>query len=174
MTQAPVSGAMTDVPIMAEELHERLPVYIGWRQLSDAEDVEQNPSVWFVDRDPCAVRCVAHVVLHSPSGIEWGYGGSGPADCALSILTDYLTICLGQIYGDAADAPSGCQVDAGRAAMDLHQAFKWRFVCDFEHERWILAVSDLRAWLRHMSGDLLTQCETRDFVRLLLDLTEKE
>ena len=27
-----------------------------------------------------------HVVRHSPSGPEWGYGGSGPADCARSIL----------------------------------------------------------------------------------------
>ncbi|MDT7858131.1 hypothetical protein RQM47_15900 [Rubrivirga sp. S365] len=27
-----------------------------------------------------------HVVRHSPSGPEWGYGGSGPADCARSVL----------------------------------------------------------------------------------------
>ncbi len=25
-------------------------------------------------------------VWHSPSGFEWGYGGSGPADLALNIL----------------------------------------------------------------------------------------
>ena len=28
-----------------------------------------------------------HVVRHSPTGIEWGYGGSGPSDLALSVLT---------------------------------------------------------------------------------------
>lgn len=33
-----------------------------------------------------------HVVRHSPTGFNWGYAGSGPADCALSILTD----CLGE------------------------------------------------------------------------------
>lgn len=27
---------------------------------------------------------------HSPDGPNWGYSGSGPADCALSILTDYF------------------------------------------------------------------------------------
>ena len=27
-----------------------------------------------------------HAVRHSPSGPEWGYGGSGPADCARSVL----------------------------------------------------------------------------------------
>jgi hypothetical protein len=31
-------------------------------------------------------RPLEHVVRHSPSGIEWGYGGSGPADLARSIL----------------------------------------------------------------------------------------
>jgi len=33
-----------------------------------------------------------HVARHSPTGLNWGYSGSGPADCALSILTD----CLGE------------------------------------------------------------------------------
>ncbi|MGH6693352.1 MAG: DUF6166 domain-containing protein [Gammaproteobacteria bacterium] len=27
---------------------------------------------------------------HSPTGFEWGYGGSGPAQLALAILADYL------------------------------------------------------------------------------------
>ncbi len=30
---------------------------------------------------------LTHVVRHSPTGIEWGYGGSGPCDLALSVLT---------------------------------------------------------------------------------------
>ena len=29
-----------------------------------------------------------HRVRHSPTGFEWGYNGSGPADLALSILWD--------------------------------------------------------------------------------------
>jgi len=32
---------------------------------------------------------IEHVERHSPDGFQWGYGGSGPADLALSILTDY-------------------------------------------------------------------------------------
>ena len=36
-----------------------------------------------------AVGLDQHIVRHSPTGIEWGYGGSGPADLALSILTQY-------------------------------------------------------------------------------------
>lgn len=32
---------------------------------------------------------IKHIVRHSPSGLSWGYGGSGSADCALSILHDF-------------------------------------------------------------------------------------
>lgn len=33
-----------------------------------------------------------HVANHSPSGFEWGYGGSGPAQLALAILLDYAQL----------------------------------------------------------------------------------
>lgn len=31
-----------------------------------------------------------HLVHHSPTGMEWGYGGSGPSDLARSIVGDLL------------------------------------------------------------------------------------
>lgn len=31
-----------------------------------------------------------HLVHHSPTGFEYGYGGSGPADLARSIVGDFL------------------------------------------------------------------------------------
>ncbi len=31
-------------------------------------------------------RPLRHVIYHSPSGLSWGYGGSGPADTALAFL----------------------------------------------------------------------------------------
>jgi len=33
-------------------------------------------------------RALEHIVRYSLSGFNWGYGGSGPADTALSILYD--------------------------------------------------------------------------------------
>ena len=36
------------------------------------------------------VCLVPHVVHHSPTGMEFGYAGSGPADLALSLLTFHL------------------------------------------------------------------------------------
>ena len=44
---------------------------------------------------------------HSPTGMEFGYGGSGPADAALNILALFVP---------------------GPTAFRLHQDFKWRFV----------------------------------------------
>lgn len=32
-------------------------------------------------------RRLPHVSRHSPNGFQWGYGGSGPADTALSYMT---------------------------------------------------------------------------------------
>ena len=37
--------------------------------------------------DAGSVR-LKHLVRHSPDGFEWGYGGSGPADLARSIVGD--------------------------------------------------------------------------------------
>ncbi len=36
------------------------------------------------------VLLVPHLVHHSPTGMEFGYAGSGPADLALSLLTFHL------------------------------------------------------------------------------------
>ena len=44
---------------------------------------------------------------HSPTGFEFGYGGSGPAQLALAILAD----CCGD-----------------EVAVSFHQAFKWEVI----------------------------------------------
>ena len=56
--------------------------YVGKRTEAGA-----NVVVWV---DSNRQRPLHHVVFHSPTGFEWGYAGSGPADLALSILADYL------------------------------------------------------------------------------------
>ena len=47
---------------------------------------------------------------HSPTGFEWGYSGSGPAQLALAILADHL-----------AD---------DRQALDMYQRFKWVVIAE--------------------------------------------
>ena len=66
-----------------------------------------------------------HHVRHSPTGMNWGYGGSGPADLALSILWDYLK----------AEPAPGC-----------YQDFKHEFVADWEEE-WEITEREITEWL---------------------------
>ena len=55
---------------------------------------------------------------HSPTGFEWGYGGSGPAQLALALLADYL-----------AD---------DQEALECYQNFKVAVVAKLRHDRWDL------------------------------------
>lgn len=65
-----------------------------------------------------------HIYRHSLDGFQWGYGGSGPADTALSILTD----CLGE---------QGSKTD--------YQYFKWDFIASSGKELKITE-EEIRAW----------------------------
>jgi len=60
---------------------------------------------------------------HSPSGFEWGYGGSGPAQLALAILADHL--------GDDAQA------------FNFHHRFKWAVAAEFPHRSWTLTSQEI-------------------------------
>ncbi|WP_254538652.1 DUF6166 domain-containing protein [Halomarina litorea] len=58
-------------------------VYVGYRQRGRAI-VEKYPG-----REPLTPDRSLKLADHSPSGFEWGYGGSGPAQLALALLLDY-------------------------------------------------------------------------------------
>jgi hypothetical protein len=52
-------------------------------------------------------------VLHSPTGFDWGYGGSGPADFALNILAVF---------------------EGKEFAYRYHQDFQWEFISNLPYE----------------------------------------
>ena len=60
---------------------------------------------------------------HSPSGFEWSYGGSGPAQLALAILADHL--------------------ENDGLAEEFHQRFKWAIVANLPHSGWILTSDEI-------------------------------
>lgn len=64
---------------------------------------------------------IKHFPLHSPTGFEIGYAGSGPADLALAILADWT----GEkpIFVTRTTAPA----DELRCVRH-HQQFKWAFL----------------------------------------------
>jgi hypothetical protein len=57
------------------------------------------------------------VINHSPTGISWGYSGSGPAQLALAILLDYL--------GDEQEARSEYQHFKFKVIARLPQNAEW-------------------------------------------------
>lgn len=66
---------------------------------------------------------------HSPTGYEWGYGGSGPAQLALALLLD----------------ATGDKV----LSVDLHQKFKAKIVSNFPRNgTWDLKRSQIMEWVK--------------------------
>lgn len=61
-------------------------------------------------------------VHHSPDGFEVGYGGSGPADLALSILNTFVPAT------SAADKVKCWRGSCSRFAWNHHQDFKVEFL----------------------------------------------
>lgn len=76
-----------------------------------------------------ATANVPHIIkYHSPSGFEWGYGGSGPADLALNILY--------AITGNK------------EIAMRYHQKFKWEFIAGIPEEGGVIKKNEIIEWLQ--------------------------
>lgn len=87
-------------------------------------------------------RPLHHVVYHSPDGFEAGYGGSGPADLALSILADALD-----------ERPTAEELRHGRAVcLRHHQEYKREVVARLEPP-FTIPASDVEAFLRERGVD---------------------
>lgn len=91
------------------------------------------------------------IYSHSPTGFNWGYYGSGPAQLALAILYETLKI----FYPEAKE-------EALRKSADLHhQSFKFDFMPGhIQADDWYLDGSLVLDWLRSKAPD---------FERLLLE-----
>jgi hypothetical protein len=64
-------------------------------------------------------------VNHSPTGFEWGYGGSGPAQLAYAILRWYSSHIFAQRH---------------------YQQFKWDVVAMFPREGFVLEDEEIKKW----------------------------
>ena len=75
------------------------------------------------------------IVRHSPTGFEWGYGGSGPADLALNILT--------AIIGQQEAEQGG-----------LYQKFKDDFIAAMPFEGGTIKAADIDVWIKENRKDI--------------------
>lgn len=105
------------------------------------------------DEDGTARATLPHRhVHHSPTGFEFGYGGSGPADLALNILAAFVAVPIEhevpeERWGDeAVQLHDGSYVSG--AVWHLHQEFKRRFVATLPRGGGTIRADDVRAWLR--------------------------
>jgi len=100
-------------------------VYVGYRQRGQAI-VEKRPG-----QERLTPERSLELVNHSPSGFEWGYSGSGPAQLALALLLDYT--------------------EEETFALDHYQAFKTEVVsqldCAGSDGPWRLTASEIDAAL---------------------------
>lgn len=112
-----------------------------------------------LQRTPEGVATNLPIVIahHSPTGIEWGYGGSGPADLALSILNAFIPANAGQ---HTERCWSGQTVSA--EAWALHQPFKRAFVETMPYEGGTISGEAIRAWIEEQRYTRL--CELGDRV----------
>jgi len=82
-------------------------------------------------------RLLEHHVKHSPTGLSWGYAGSGPADLARSILWDYF----------------GEEPHPG-----AYQALKRDFVALWPQDgNWVLTSDEIAQWLQTYEGSALLE-----------------
>lgn len=68
---------------------------------------------------------------HSPTGFEWGYNGSGPAQLALAILLDFA---------------------GGEIAEKLYQDFKWDMVSTLPRDEWTITSQGILDWFESKAG----------------------
>jgi hypothetical protein len=95
--------------------------YLGMRDPKGEAVVKLNGQPF----DPSRSQRVRN---HSPSGFEWGYGGSGPAQLALAILLE--------------------EVDED-CALNLYQDFKWVVIARLDGE-WMMDSNSIQSALESL------------------------
>lgn len=78
-----------------------------------------------MDGGPLSPARSMKVRNHSPTGFEWGYCGSGPAQLALAILLEVMT-----------------EIEA----VTWHQDFKRQFVAAWQ-DKWIVSEHAIALWV---------------------------
>lgn len=86
-------------------------------EAQDGFESEAYPLPWRLD-----------LANHSPTGLEWGYGGSGPAQLALALIAD-------------ATGYNG-------RALKHYQDLKWKIVAKLPFEGWTLTHDEVLAAMR--------------------------
>jgi uncharacterized protein DUF6166 len=119
----PRSSKLTDVRIFSrplERMFTRSPEAVADIVLTREEPMHPG------GLGEARVNIPHRLVVHSPTGFEWGYAGSGPAELALNILARFTT-------------PQDAYV--------LHQEFKEEFISRMPKEGGVIKAAVVAQWL---------------------------
>ena len=132
----PKEGQQPD-QLSAEEIHELLtPLHQKERILKIYEGIRQGRAVDVIVNG-CRLDPRFDLWNHSPTGFEWGYGGSGPAQLALALLADHL--------------------DNDDEAVVLHQYFKRAVVEKLPSRHWTLISQQIDRSLSVLKSSLTAE-----------------
>jgi hypothetical protein len=85
---------------------------------------------------------------HSPTGMEWGYHGSGAADLALNILARFLPLARAGKMGTKANRVTlWDKSEVSGRVYDLHQGFKRDFIASMPYHGGTIEGVAIRDWL---------------------------
>jgi hypothetical protein len=96
-----------------------------------------------------------HMIWHSPTGLSWGYQGSGPADLARSLLIAALgdharcPVCAGTtkvVYNSDPELVHRCTACADGYRALPYQEFTREHVATWGNQ-WRMRRADIQAWL---------------------------
>jgi hypothetical protein len=136
------------------DLSQRPRLYVVQRETPDPDELRRraaplppgssSPEVVraYAEMPDGSTRPVHHHVLHSPTGFEFGYQGSGPLELARCLLIDW--------FGAEDEAANALL----RLPVDYHE-----FAADFvapvprSRRRWHITASEIQAWVRGQLGE---------------------
>ena len=123
-------------------------VYVGKRF------TQHDAAIYVVELLTGKISTLRHHVKHSPTGMEWGYAGSGPSDTARSILIDVFgeyskcEMCNGRSRTWTDCLAPGCGGTHITPRIESkYQAFKFDVISRLDKDEWLLEESTVHEWL---------------------------
>ena len=124
---------------------------------------ESGVDVYFWDTDwedtsPVPLKTYLDEISHSPTGFEWGYHGSGPAQLSYALLRTFLTLA------------SGYDIDAIKNMVwGSYQDFKRLYVSGFPKDGWTISEETIYSYLfktRALGGKLLNEAQKQKLAEI--------
>lgn len=103
---------------------------------------------WAVGFEPEPLPLYLEHCNHSPTGFEWGYGGSGPAQLAWAILYTVFSKVLNK-----------SKVDTWADTALYYQRYKWQVIAGLPYQGWQLSSEGVLDWLQKQGYDISTSLD---------------